>query len=275
MALRVPSSLKRPGPEVEPRPASPTSSQGRIGGKTGYGIDEPDSIIELAIAGVLAAAIGFVMSAYTVGLNPQLARISLLAGPAVGFLILAVASALYWSSHQGKVSEMSKLVSDIPWGGNEVVLDVGCGRGLGMVLAGRHLDSGYALGIDVWKGSHLSGNNPSSIWANAASEGVTKRVAPLKGDPGTIPLADASVDVVLSALSLHKLVRKKDRVVAFVEIARVLKDGGRIGILDSGNGPEYSKVLRQVGMSDISVRRLRFSSFPPFHVVIARKPFRG
>ena len=248
-------------------------SQGGYQGKLGYGIDEPSSIIELAIAGVLAAVVGFVISDYTDHFNPQLARIGLLAGPAVGFLILAVASALYWSSQQGKVTEMSRLVSDIPWGGNEVVLDLGCGRGLGMVMASKRLENGYAVGVDVWKGRHLSGNHPSSIWANAASEGVTDRVVPMKGDTGNLPLADASVDVVLSALSLHKLIRKKDRMTAFAEIARVMKDGGRIGILDSGNGSEYSKVLRQIGMSDISVRRLRFSSFPPFHVVIARKPF--
>jgi SAM-dependent methyltransferase len=258
-------------------PSALSGSRGARAGKFGYGIDEPRSIIELVIAGILAAAIGFVLSDYIVlsGFNQQMARISLLAGPAVGFLILAVASALYWSSHQGKVAEMARLVSDLPWGGNEVVLDLGCGRGLGMVLAGKRLSGGYVVGVDVWKSAHLSGNNPSSIWANASSEGVADRVVPMKGDAGSLPLADASVDVVLSALSLHRLIRKRDRVTAFREIARVLKEGGRIGILDSGSGPEYSKVLREIGMSDITVRRLRFSSFPPFHVVIARKPFQG
>lgn len=253
--------------------ASPVIAKGKIG----YGIDEPMSIIELVVAGVLSITIGFTLGAYA-RTYPSLARVGLLGllvGPAVGFLILAVAAALYWSSQQGKVTEMSKLVADIPWGGNEVVLDLGCGRGLGMVLASKRLEGGYSVGVDLWQRSHLSGNDPSSIWVNAAQEGVRSRVAPVKADTVSLPLADSSVDVILSALSLHRLIRKKDRIVAFKEIARVLKQGGRIGIIDAGNGGEYSKVLREVGLSDVSVRRIRFSSFPPFHVVLARKPFRG
>ena len=252
-------------------------------GKTGFGIDEPRSIIELAAAGILAITIGFVLSYYfsqpdsVTGIprNADLARIGLLVGPGVGFLVLAVAAALFWSSQQGKVTEMGNLISDIPWGGNELVLDVGCGRGLGMVLAGRRLVGGYAVGVDLWQKSHLSGNSPLSIWANAEREGVTTKMAPVKSEPGTLPFVDASFDVVLSALSLHRLIKRKDRAGAFSELLRVLRDGGRVGILDAGNGSEYAKVLRQIGMSDISVHRLRFSSFPPFHVVIGRKPYLG
>ena len=244
-------------------------------GKLGYGIDEPRSIVELAVAGGMAVAIGFVIAFYTIENDPDIARLGLLVGPGVGFLVLAVAAALYWSSQQGKVVQMTRMISDIPWGGGEVVLDLGCGRGLGMVLAGKRLKRGVALGLDLWKKGHLSGNDPSSIWANAAKERVEDKVVPLKGDLSNIPLADKSVDVVLSALSLHRLIRKKERAGAFSEISRVLKDGGRIGILDAGNGAEYARVLRGLGMIDISVNRLRFSSFPPFHIVIARKPYMG
>ncbi|MGD0146619.1 MAG: class I SAM-dependent methyltransferase [Nitrososphaerales archaeon] len=251
---------------------SATSSVGTIG-KIGYGVDEPRSIVELLLAGCLSVTFGFDIAAYTSHTNPPLARLGLLVGPGIGFLVLAVAAALYWSSEKGKIMEMSKLVADLPWGGNEVVLDLGCGRGLGMVLAGKHLNDGCSVGVDVWQKSHLTGNDPSSIWANAAREGVQKKVAPVKADTARLPLTDESVDVILSALSLHRLIKKKDRVAAFSEIARVLKQGGRIGIIDAGNGGEYSRVLGQVGLSDISVRRIRFSSFPPFHVVLARKPF--
>jgi len=258
-------------PEAEGGQAPPVTPVGKLG----YGIDEPRSIIELALAGALSITVGFIIASYTARTNAALARLGILVGPGVGFLVLAVAAALYWSSEQGKVAEMSKLVSDIPWGGDEVVLDVGCGRGLGMVLAGKRLQGGYSIGVDLWQRSHLSGNDPSSIWANAANEGIRTKVAPVKADTVSLPFADASVDVVLSAISLHRLIRKKDRIVAFSEIARVLKQGGRIGIIDAGNGNEYSKVLSEIGMSDISVRHIRFSSFPPFHVVLARKPFGG
>jgi SAM-dependent methyltransferase len=244
-------------------------------GKLGYGIDEPRSILQLAIAGALAVVIGFVVTAYTDGVDPSVARLGLLVGPAVGFLILAVAAALYWSSRQGKVSEMTRIVSNIPWGGEEVVLEVGCGRGLGMVLAGRRLTTGYAVGVDLWRGGHLSGNDPSSIWANATKEGVRDKVFAIRADPRYLPFADSSVDAVLSAVSIHRLVRRRDRRVAFSEMQRVLRAGGRVGILEAGNGGPYSSLLRSLGMIDVSVHRLRFSSFPPFHVVRARKPFSG
>jgi SAM-dependent methyltransferase len=267
------AKTSRPVPNVETGAAGKATTLPTAKGKIGYGIDEPRSIIELLLAGGLSVVIGFDLAAYTSRTNPPLARLGLLVGPAVGFLVFAVAAALYWSSEQGKVTEMSKLISDIPWGGDEIVLDLGCGRGLGMVLAGKRLEGGYSVGVDVWQKNHLSGNEPSSIWANAEKEGVQKRVLPVKADTVSLPLTDSSVDVILSALSLHRLIKKKDRIGAFSEIARVLKQGGRIGIIDAGNGGEYSKVLREVGMSDISVRRIRFSSFPPFHVVLARKPF--
>jgi arsenite methyltransferase len=258
-------------PSVSPPSASPAKNVGKVG----YGIDEPRSIIELAIAGGLAVVIGFVISAYTERINPGTARIGLLAGPAVGFLILAVAAALYWSSRQGKVNEMARIVAKIPWGGEEVVLELGCGRGLGMVLATKRLTSGYAVGLDLWQKGHLSGNDPKSIWANATQEGVQDKVFAVKADPMFLPFAGSTVDVVLSAVSIHRLIKHKDRGAAFSEMGRILKNGGRVGILEAGNGAIYSDLLKRQGMLDVSVHRLRFSSFPPFHVVMARKPFPG
>jgi ubiquinone/menaquinone biosynthesis C-methylase UbiE len=202
-------------------------------------------------------------------------RLALIVGPAVGFLLFAVAIALYYSSRQGKITEVRKVVSDIPWGGDEVVLDLGCGRGLGMVFASRRLDGGYSVGVDLWRRSHLSGNDPKSIWANASEEGVQDRVYPVKADLSHLPFAGSSVDVILSATSLHRLVKRKERQAAFGEMARVLNYGGRIGIVDTGNGGDYASLLRSQGMTDVVVRRLRFSSFPPLHVVLARKPFQG
>ncbi|MGD0477812.1 MAG: class I SAM-dependent methyltransferase [Nitrososphaerales archaeon] len=269
--------MSRSTPSVETEASGRATPPFAARGEAGYGIDEPRSIIELLIAGALSITIGLDVAVYT-RTDPSLARVGLLGlvvGPAVGLLILAVAAALYRSSQKGKVAEMSKLIADIPWGGDEVVLDIGCGRGLGMVLASKRLEGGYSVGVDLWQKSHLTGNDPSSIWANAAQEGVQERVAPVKADTGSLPLTDSSVDVILSALSLHRLIQKKDRVLAFKEVARVLKQGGRVGIIDTGYGGEYSKAFREVGLSDISVRRIRFSGFPPFQVILARKPFRG
>jgi SAM-dependent methyltransferase len=255
---------------AESPPASPSR-----GGKVGYGIDEPKSIIELLVAGILSVIIGLAVSRFPASVNPDIVRLAVIVGPAVGFLLFAVAIALYYSSKQGKITEMRKLVSDIPWGGDEVVLDLGCGRGLGMVYASRRLDGGYSVGVDLWRRSHLLGNDPKSIWANASMGGVQDRVYPVKADLSHLPFAESSIDVILSAISLHRLIKRKERQVAFGEMARVLKNGGRVGIVDAGNGGEYASLLRSHGMTDVVLRRLRFSSFPPLHVVSARKPFQG
>ena len=257
----------------EPSPA-PAPARPRVG-KTGYGIDEPRSIIMLVVAGVLAIVVGFVISDYMKATDATIARLGLLVGPAIGLLILAVGAALYWSSRQGRVTEVHKIIGSIPWGGNEVVLDLGCGRGLAMVSAARVLDQGYTVGVDMWVKSHLSGNDPRSIFANAAVAKVGDKVVPVKADPVHLPFVRSSIDVMVSGNSFHRLVKRRDREAAFKEVIRVLKEGGRIGIVDAGNGGEYARILRSLGMSDLAVKRLRFSSFPPFHVVLARKPFAG
>jgi SAM-dependent methyltransferase len=243
-------------------------------GNLGYGIDDPRTIAELVIAGVLAVAVGVLISAYTAASDPRMAATALLVGPGVGFLIMVVAVALYWSSRLGKVREMTKMVNNLPWGGEEVVLDLGCGRGLATVLAAKRLKTGYALGVDTWPKARLSGNDPRSLWANARNEGVEPLVAAVKGAALHLPLADSSVDILLSGVSVHHFAARRNREAVFKEMIRVLKEGGRIGILDAGNGNEYSALLDKLGMRDVEMHRLRFSSFPPFHVVQARKPYR-
>jgi arsenite methyltransferase len=248
-------------------------SYGRRLGKIGYGIDDPRTIIELCIAGILAVVVGLVVPSYTATSNPRAAATALLVGPGVGFLILVVVTALYWSSRLGKVKEMTKIINAIPWGGGEVVLDLGCGRGLAMVMAAKRLQSGYALGIDTWSKARIYGNDPQSIFANARQQKVRSKVEAVKGFSMKLPLADSSVDTIVSGVAVHYLAPRKHREALFVEMARVLKQGGRVGILDAGNGNEYSTLMDKVGLRDIEMHRLRFSSFPPFHVVLARKPY--
>jgi arsenite methyltransferase len=253
----------------------PDTGKPKTPGRRGYGVDEPRTIAELGVAGVLCVAVGVLVSKYTIASAPKTADTAIIVGPGVGFLIFVVAAALYWSSRLGKAREMSKIVNDIPWGGEEVVLDLGCGRGLAMVMAAKRLTTGYALGVDTWPASRLSGNDPKSIGANAESEGVESMVSAAKGFSAQLPLADRSVDVILSGAGLHHLVPPKLRGALFAEMARVLKDGGRVGILDAGNGPEYSALLNRTGLRDVQMHRIRFAGFPPFHIVLARKPYGG
>ena len=76
---------------------------------------------------------------------------------------------MYFGSKYGKIAEREKLLKYIAWTGRERVLDVGCGRGLILVGAAKHLTTGHAVGIDIWQAEDLSGNRAEVPLGNAAA----------------------------------------------------------------------------------------------------------
>ncbi len=105
----------------------------------------------------------------------------------------------------------------------ETVLDLGCGAGLDVFLAAARVGpTGRVIGVDM---------TPEMIQrarANAAAAGYTNVEFHL-GDIESLPLPDASVDLVMSNCVLCLA---PDKARAFGEIARVLRPGGRIAIAD-------------------------------------------
>lgn len=75
----------------------------------------------------------------------------------------------------------------MPWRGDELVLDVGCGRGLLLIGAAHRLNSGRAVGVDLWVPGAVSGNGPQAVAENATSEGVAGRVELTQGDARGCP----------------------------------------------------------------------------------------
>ncbi len=63
-------------------------------------------------------------------------------------------------------------------------------------------------------------------------EGVADKVEVQTGDARKLPFDDASFDVVLSSMALHNIYNAGERQTAVREIARVLKVGGRVLIVD-------------------------------------------
>jgi len=45
----------------------------------------------------------------------------------------------------------AQLLDGLRLRGDERVLDIGCGRGALLMMAGQHLATGHAVGIDLWK----------------------------------------------------------------------------------------------------------------------------
>ncbi|MBA2348240.1 MAG: arsenite methyltransferase [Solirubrobacterales bacterium] len=105
----------------------------------------------------------------------------------------------------------------------ETVLDLGSGAGADVFIsAARVGESGRVIGLD------MTDEMLELARAHAAAEGVTN-VEFVKGHIEAIPLAPASVDVVISNCVIN-LSSDKSRVLA--ETARVLRPGGRLAISD-------------------------------------------
>jgi len=105
----------------------------------------------------------------------------------------------------------------------ETVLDLGCGGGLDTVLAARRVGrAGHVYALDFLP------EMLERTEAAGAAAGLTN-VEAIEATMEEIPLADESVDVVISNGAIN-LSPRKARV--FAEAARVLRAGGRLCVAD-------------------------------------------
>ncbi len=105
----------------------------------------------------------------------------------------------------------------------EVVLDLGSGGGIDVILSAKRVGAtGTAYGLDMT-------DEMLGLAQRNARDAGSANVHFLKGVIEAIPLPADSVDVVISNCVVNL---STDKAAVFVEIARVLKPGGRIGISD-------------------------------------------
>lgn len=233
-----------------------------------YGIDAPGVIRNLLLAGLGCAAVALASNTATLHF---LIRVAPPMRIAAG-IFYAEALLMVWTSRWGKLRERDRLLGSIAWRGDERVLDAGCGRGLLLVGAARRLPRGKAVGLDLWRSEDQTGSRPELTLENARAAGVADRVEVETGDMRQMPFPAASFDAAVSSLAIHNIPDRDGRRAAVREIARVLKPGAPVVLLDFRSTAEYERALRELGWTEVRRTGLRFTMFPPVRWVTGRKP---
>ena len=108
-------------------------------------------------------------------------------------------------------------------GEGETVLDLGSGGGIDVILSAKRVGpTGLAYGLD------MTDEMLALARKNAADAGIANAVF-LKGLIEQIPLPADSVDVVISNCVINL---STDKAAVLLEVSRVLKPGGRLGVSD-------------------------------------------
>ena len=237
--------------------------------RANYGIDAPNVIRTMGLLAMGLIGAGLVLQAASRGGSPMSRLGVSLLWPGASFAVTALL--MLASSRFGKQRARDRVLDRLALRGDETVLDVGCGHGLMLLGAAKRLTTGNAVGIDLWSQADQYANSAAATLANAMAEGVSDRVAVRDGDMRQLPLEDASIDVVVSSLAIHNVATAADRMSSIREIARVVRPGGRVAILDIAHVGDYARELRKAGFV-VERNGVTPWIFPPTRELVARRP---
>ncbi|MEU6785804.1 class I SAM-dependent methyltransferase [Nonomuraea angiospora] len=210
-----------------------------------YGFDAPWALAGL----VFGALVLLALASVSFLLDIPLAGIAFLLG---GLYTLASAASYLYTTRRGKFAVWAGELERL--NGDELLLDLGCGRGAVLLMAAQRLEHGKATGVDLWQSKDQSGNREAKARANAAAEGVADRVELVTGDMRDLPFGDGAFDAIVSSLAIHNIPDAEGRAQAVREAHRVLRPGGLMLIADFQHTVAYEDTLRSLGVVDVRRR---------------------
>ncbi len=147
----------------------------------------------------------------------------------------------------------------------EVVLDLGCGGGFDCFIAGQKVGrKGRVIGVDMTPEMIAKARkNIAAYTRRTRLNNVEFRL----GEIEHLPVADASVDVVISNCVINL---SPDKPQVWREIARVLKPGGRVAVSDLALLRPLPESVRNMVEALLRMRRITAYNFVNYSTIIFR-----
>src|SRR5215510_542121 len=123
-----------------------------------YGIDAPYAPAFMAVLAALELSLAVVLGS--------------IFGLLAALFILMILGFYLHATLRGKFLVWAELLDALNLRGDERILDMGCGRGAVLHMAGQHLTTGRAVGVDLWRSVDQLGNSAEATRRNALAEGV-------------------------------------------------------------------------------------------------------
>ncbi|KAJ5368073.1 altered inheritance of mitochondria protein 6 [Penicillium cataractarum] len=187
---------------------------------------------------------------------------------------------------KGKFDIWDNLLAELPTDVFDLpALDVGCCGGMALLkIAQYKTDAASAgsrktiypiYGVDSFKKADRSGNSPEAKYNSAASLGLLDHIVLHTADFTQLPVEDETMGLVTASLSFHS-VRRATREKAIMEMARVLRPGGLLVVVELSGAPkQFSYILKSLGWDKVEFRLAGWQSMGsswPCEVLRATKP---
>ena len=159
-------------------------------------------------------------------------------------VMLTLAILFIHTSLFGKYRIIHQVVSSLNIPKDSKVLDLGTGHGAVLLEVAKKLKSpGKVIGIDILQSADQSSNSQSATQHNIKQADVEEVAKIQTANMTNLPFTDNEYDYVFASFAIHNVKPKKQRELAISEALRVLKDNGRLIIIDMEHIGEFKRYL--------------------------------